>query len=328
MNQILSTNNNYKKKNTELIDMKKIIIVFSVLILLLAIVIISATAIGMIKQKNEDKQDPIANLNKPTVTIKKIENGCSIYAEYDEGLQKITYRWNDGDSMEKNMYGATKFERTIEIPEGDSNIFYFEAIGSDGSVNTVEKIFTNDGIEEYDSRPQLERNFDYTRGENGVFEIIAKSDAGMKSVTYQVNDGEMQTVNSTEDNQKEIKIEIEAKRGNNKIYMIATDINGKTTEKNETIIGVKKPEIDIKLELPRTLKININHDMGFKKVVIKINNKEIVYDENHPAYNPEFQTLNLEEELSVGRNNIEVKVYTLEYPEREYVEGGWTEISE
>ncbi len=328
MNQILSTNNNNNKRNTELIDMRKIIIVFSVLIIVFALVIIGATAFGMIKQKSNEKQDPIANLNKPSITITEKDNGCGIHVEYSEGLQKVSYRWNDEEIMEMNLYGSTKFERTIKIPDGDNNIFHIEAIGSDGSVSTIENIFTEDGIEEYESRPKIEWDYNYAEGTIGVIKITATSDVGMKSLEYQIDDEEMQTINSTEENQKEITVEIQAKRGSNKIYIIATDINNKTTEKNETIIGVMAPEINLRIESPRTLKIDISHDMGFKKVVIKVNDKEIVYDETHPSYSPEEKNLHYQQDLPAGENRVNVQVFTLESPDKEYTKSGRTEIPE
>ncbi len=328
MNQILSTNNEKKKRNNELIDMRKIIITFSALIILFALVIVVAKVYGIIKESSKEKDNPIASLNKPTIEITRIDKGCRIYVKYDEGLDKITYRWNDGETIEKNWYGSTNpFDKTIKIPDGDKNKLFVEAIGSDGSINTIEKVLTEDGIVEYDSRPEIEANYSNVDGKI-IIEISAKSDVGMKSLAYQWEDEEAQTVYSTGEDQKEITVNLQAKRGSNRLYIIATDINNKTTEKNETILGVASPTIDIVIEGTRTLKIDITHDMGFKKVIIKINNKELVYDENYPGYSTEETKVSLTHDLPAGRNNVEVKVYTLEEPEKEYVRSGWTEVLE
>lgn len=325
MNQILSTENNNKEKapknKSELLDMRKIIIIFSVLLIVFALVIIVAKIYGNIKQN--EQESPTAILNKPTIEIENVENICTLTVTYDEGLEKVTYWWNDEYAIERNMNGSTTpFITQIVIPQGDSNTLHVEATGIDGSSNQIEQTF-GEGSGVDTEKPEISWYY-----QSGKIDIIAKSDKGIKNLTYYWEGEEPQTVSATETNQNELSITIDAKRGTNKIYIIATDIENNTQEKEVTIQGIYEPEINFYIENPRTLRISINHDMGFKKVIIKINDQEQVYDENSPQYSTEITQITAGIDLPPGRVNVEIRVYTLEEPEKEYYKSGWADIPE
>lgn len=325
MNQILSTENNYKQKkprnNSELLDMRKIIIVFSALILILALVIIGAKTYGIIKEKSKDKQDPIQLLNKPNIKVTKVENQCILNIEYDEGIEKISYWWNDGDVKIKNVNGSTKQMFSIDIPTGDYNTLHVTASGTDGSLSELKQEFTVEGIER--GKPKI--SWTYNK-ETTEITIVASSENGIKSLTYQWEGEEEKTISAAENNQKQLSVTILAKRGINSIRITATDRQGNIQEKNETINGILRPEIQMRLENGNMLKISIKHDMGFKKVRIKINGQEQIYDENTPQYSKDITELNIGVEAPVGRLDVEVWVYTLEQPEEEYYDHKWAEV--
>lgn len=328
MNQILSTENNYKQKkqknHSELLDMRKIIIVFSVLIIIFALVILGAKLYVIIKEKKEkNNNSAVEVLNKPKIEITVIDNQCRIEIEYDEGLSEISYKWNDEEETVRMMNGSTSIKTPLEIPEGDYNKLYVKATGVDGSTNEKEQEFTLEGTDQDSTKPQILCFY-----EAGKVEIIAKSSKGIKNLTYQWGDEEVETINSTEENQKELTTTIDAKRGTHEIYITATDIEGNIQEKSVPIQGVLIPEINLKIENPNLLKINIKHDMGFKKVTIKINGQEQVYDENSPQYSEEITELNVNLEVPPGQLEVEVSVYTLEEPDKEYTRKGHQQIPE
>ena len=64
--------------------------------------------------------------------------------------------------------------------------------------------------------------------------------------------------------------------------------------------------------------IKVKHDSGFKKVIIKINGQEFVYDENNPEY--KLSTTNLEMNINIeqGEYSVEVSAYTQEMPSKEF----------
>lgn len=317
MNQILSTANNHKQKKSsgnDLLDMRKIIIVFSVLIIVFALVIVGAKIYGIVKENN--KNNPSEILNKPLINIEKLEqNLCRIEINYDEGLNKVTYWWNnDTNIIEKNMNGSKEFKTTFELPEGDKNILHVKATGMDGSINEKNQEFVIGTVVEDPNKPKISW---YHYSGTTKMDIIVSSEKGIQSLSYNW-EGEDPTTEPGE-NQKELKITIDVKRGTNKLYITATDSEGNIGTKEGNIVGVLAPEMYYIIE-NRTLKISIKHDMGFKKVIIKINNQELIYDENNPQYSIETTDLNINADLEPGSVDVEVRVYTMEEPDKEYKE--------
>lgn len=320
MNQILSTENNYKRnkqKNSEVLDMRKLLIIFSVIIIIFALVIVIAKIYGFVKNKN----NPSIALNQPTINITEAQNACRIAVSYDEGLDKITYWWNDGENVRNiNMNGSKDFSSVIEIPEGNYNVIYVKATGIDGSSSESKKAFQV-GETVDPNKPQISWFF-----QDGKIEIVARSEKGIKNLTYQWEDEEQFNINSTEENQKELRITINAKRGTSKITITATDLDGNTQVKSDQIIGIIAPEIKFWIENNNLLRISVKHDSGFKKVIIKINDQEMIYDENNPQYSSQTTDLNIDIALPAGSINLEITVYTLEAPEKSYVDGGHATI--
>lgn len=343
MNQILITENNYNKQNkhqkkesykprkpmrTEgngLLDMRKIVVTFSVIIILFAVIIVSTQVIVMIKERESKKDTPVAALNKPTITIEKIENTCKIQIVYDEGLDKTRYWWNDDTNLvvENNMNGSTESKRTLQIPDGDNNILHVTATGIDGSFNEASYSF-GENTENLDSnKPKIDT---YFYGETNQIDIIAKSAKGIKEITYNWNDETEVTVTNTTNNQNEFKITIEGRRGTNKLQYKATDLEGNVQEKEQNIVGVLSPEIKFEIQNGNILNINIKHDKGFKKVIITLNGMESVYDENNPLYSQLTKELNFSVEVPAGPLQVQATVYTLEEPDKAYQEIGTATI--
>lgn len=340
MNQILSTENNYNKPNKDhkrikrekpirtgnsgLLDMRKIIIIFSIIIIVFAVIIIGTQVIVMIKEKNDEKRTPINVLNKPTITIEQIDNTCRIQIVYDEGLDKTKYWWNDDNQIiENNMNGNTQSIRTLQIPEGNNNVLHVIATGIDGSSNEEEYNFSNnEGIQD-PNKPRIET---YFYGDTNKIDIIAKSEIGIKEIVYQWNNEEEVITENTTTNKQEYKITIEGRRGTNKLKYKATDIEGNIQEKEQTIVGVLSPEINLEIQNNNVLNINVQHDKGFKKIIINVNGVENVYDENNPQYSQLTTNLNISGEVPTGHLQVVVTVYTLEEPDKPYQVTGTANI--
>lgn len=320
MNQILSTENHYKqkksKKNSELIDMRKIIIIFSILIIGFALIIVGAKIYGIIRENKENDKGPVSVLNKPEITIEKAGNICTLTISYDEGLDKILYYWNDEDVREQSMNGFTEpFSVQIIIPEGDYNVLHVKATGVDGSVNEINQEFAVGDVQD-PTKPNISW---YYNSDTAEIEIVAKSEKGIKNLTYRWEDEEEVIINSTEENQKEIRATIPARRGSNEIYITATDLEGNTQTKHDITQGIYKPKIKVQLINNKTISINIDHDMGFKKVYINVNGQELVYDENYSQYSTEITNLNTSIDVEPGIVNVKISVYTLEETDKEYL---------
>ncbi len=329
MNQILSTENNYKQKKPKMnntLDMRKIMIIFSALIIIFALVIVGAKVVGMIKEKNEKQDDETAILNKPQINIKQDGTIYTLEVTYDEGLEQVKYWWNDETVIERNLHGSTTpVKIQDQIPEGDYNVLHVIATGVDGSTNEVEQEFVKESDTEDPNKPSINWYYSETSAE---IEIIARSEKGIDSLKYRWNEEEEITVNHTSEGQKEIRVVIDAKRGVNDIYITATDIEGNVQTKEESINGIRSPDINVELVNRNTISISISHDMGFKKIIININGQELVYDETNPQYSIETTTLNTSAEMPPGSVHVKIQVYTLEQEDKEYVYEGMAEIPE
>lgn len=332
MNQILSTETySEQKKNSgkELIDMKKIITIFSILAIAFAVIIAIAVGYGIIKKKRKNVELPIDNLNKPQITVEKIGNICVLKVLYDEGIQKVSYWWNSEDVTEINLNNlTTPFVKHLNIPDGINNMLFVKAVGSDNSVKEY-NVKIEDGMTvagEEDEKPEI--NWVYNT-ETKTIAITARSTNGLIDLSYQWEGEDVITKSSDRENQQEIQTEVEAKRGTNKIYITATDTKGNTQLKEDNIIGVLAPDIQMMIENTTgssVLKIRVYHDMGFEKVTIDVNGQEFVYDKNRPDYSIELMEINIAKELERGHVNVLVKVNTREEPEKEYISQGQATI--
>lgn len=326
MNQILSTGNNRNnsRKNGQPLDMRKVIIIFSVLILVFAIIIVGAKIYGMIKENN-DKDTPISVLNKPTIQISEADNVCSLIISYDEGLDKISYYWNEEDVTEKNMNGYTEpVSIQIIIPEGDYNVLYVKATGIDGSVNEMKQVFAVEDVQD-PTKPKISWYFDK---ETRKIDIVAESSKGIKNVTYKWEDEEEKVIENTEQNKTKVNVTIDAKRGTNGITITATDLEGNTQTKNDIIQGIYAPKFKVQLVNNERLAIKVSHDMGFKKVVINVNGQELVYDETNPQYDPGITSIDTGIKVNPGTVTVKIIAYTLEQEDKEYTFEDSVQITE
>lgn len=328
MNQILSTENNYKQKkprNSDLLDMRKIIIIFSILIILFALIIVGAKAYSMIKEKSKNEDNPIVALNKPMISIEQTENICTLKVSYDEGLDKVIYYWDDESIIEKSMNGSTTpFVTQILIPEAEQSVLHVKATGIDGSVNETKQYFVAGEQTQEPNKPQISW---YYNQENRKIDIVVESDKGIANLKYQWENEDEVVVATTEEKQKELTTTIDAKRGTNEILITATDTEGNTQVKNIIIVGVVAPDIKVELVNNKTIRINVDHDMGFKKVVMNVNGNELVYDESHPQYSEANTNLNTSIDVEPGTVTVKVIVYTLEEEEKAYTYEASTQIS-
>ena len=325
MNQILATetNSQKRKKNySNLIDMKKIIIIFSVLVLVFGLVIIGAKIYGQAKDKNKKTETPQVALNKPQITIKEEGSGsiCVLQVIYDEGLEEVSYWWNEENVRNRSLNGQTEpFVTNIQIPREANSVLHVKAVGSDESISTVDYVVGSQTTSNNSNKIDIQW---FYKQESNEINIIAKCEDGLKQLTYQWEGEELQTITSTSENQKELQAVVEAKRGTNKIHISATDLEGNIEIKEQNIIGALQPEIKLILENGELLRITIEHDKGFKQITITINGETAVFDENHPGLQEGITQFEIDVPVKPGQLTVDVSVYTKEQPDYEYRKGG------
>lgn len=316
MNQILSTENSYKPPKMggdNLIDMKKIIIIFSVLIVVFAVIILIALSYGKIRKKSGT--GAIAELNRPTIKVEPRDNKCGITVEYDEGLDKVSFWWNDSDEIEeKNLNGGVKCITSTDIPINDYNILHIRATGKDGSSSELDQEVTTANASDDDpNKPKI--NFGFIEG--GDIKIAVTSDKGIEEVSYSWEDESEIIMEPDVRGQKLMEFTIEGRRGTNTIKVKAIDIEGNEQTKEQLTVGIHEPEFNIILNHGNMLSIDIDHDSGFKKVVITINGQQVIYDEeNYVGYSKDTTHLDVDLEVPNGHLVVDVEVYTLESPDK------------
>lgn len=309
MNQILISedkNKQNKQRSTDLIDMRKIIIVFSILIIIFALIIVGAKVYVMIRENNEQKRAP---LNIPIIEITEVDQKCRILVKYEDvGLDKVIYSWNDGDEIVRNLNNSkTPYDRQIEIPEGAKNTIYVKAIGSDGSESELTKDFERPGEVINPEGPTIE--WGQIAGTNTIRINIA-SEKGIDNFTYQWEGNEVVTVEGNGKNKIEKIIDI--KRGTNEITITATDTEGNVQTKQKNIIGVKLPEIFVEIKEGNLLYMTVKHDIGIEKIIFKVGNQELIYDENFPGYNADQKEFTIFLPLETGKTIVEITAYSVE----------------
>lgn len=306
MNQILVTEKSNKGRLVGT-NTKKIIAIFAATCIVFALIFVIPKIYNLIKEKT---RAPAEKLNKPEIIISKEDNVCKIEVTYDVGIDKITYWWNDEDIIEKNMNGSTTPTiLQLMIPGNFSNIIHVKATGIDGTVTEINETFNVQGDFVL---------YWYHHEGTDEMDITAKSINGIKQITYEWEGEEPVTIEAPEGSGEEFTTTITIKRGTNKLYVTAIDLEGNIEQKEELIVGRHIPEVDLAIQNDTTLVITIKHDMGFKKIILNLNGNEFVYDENHPDYNKDITELSVNVDVQPGTINLEAKVYTLEEEDKEY----------
>lgn len=301
MNQILYNEN----KNKKPIDKKKVIIIFAIIAIVFAILIIGIIVYNKIKENNEDK--PIEALNKPSINLEAVDQNCKISVKYTEGLSKIIYYWNNEENIiEKNVTG-TEFQILIEIPEGDTNTLYIKAIGSDDSIKKISQEFKKEGSKQDENLPTIV--WERVGGTNNIL-IKVTSSKGIDKITYKWEEDEQVILSAN--GEKEFETEIEIKRGTNKLLVTATDLEGNTQSKEENIVGIHLPEIEVYVTQDRVLHMKVTHDSGFKRVEFNVNGNTLLYDEDYPTYNENTTELETELPLNEGKTIVKITAESLE----------------
>jgi len=308
MNQILSTdsNNRKEKNNRNFVEpevMKKVAIVFSILLMVFAITIIGIELFQMFG----NKEDKYGGLNQPEINIEKIDdNQVKITTAYDEGISKVSWWWNNDLSKITEKNYELK-EISIDIPEGETNILHVKVIGQDGSISEKEQTLER---EINLDNPTVEWN---QIPESDYMQIVAKSEKGVAKISYHWNEEEETVVEATEENQKELTVTIQTKRGTNRLYTTVTDIEGNIHEKEDLLSCVKQPVINVTANSDQKLiVIEVTHDMGLQKIEFTVNGQKFTYDENTPIYDEAKTTLTFTAELKEGTNTVIVDAYSLE----------------
>lgn len=298
MNQILFTNNNNNNYNK--VDTKKIIKIFCVSIILVAIAIIAIKVYGMYENKKNN------NNATPEISVLREDNETreiTIKSTCKDGIQSLTYIWNEEEEKTINLNNSTSFERIVEMPQKATNTLKIKVTATNGVISEKTEVFTLD-IDI--NKPTI----DSISIVDNKLNIKASDDNGIKYLAYNW-ENEEEIIIEAEEGAKEMTTELDIQRGTFKLQIRVVDIYENEEILSRLITGVNEPEIRV-IKYGDKINVSVTHDMGFKEIEFIINDSKYVYDENFSQYDKNKTTIELDFPLKEGENIVQINAYSLE----------------
>lgn len=317
MNQILDYNPN-KSSGGKSSGSDKIVRVFAVILIIFAVCLLGSGAYGLYKKKSE--QTGSTNVQTPTqakIEVEQKETTAVIKVSHDKAIEKLIYTWDGGKETINKGNGESTMEVEISLPAGEHTL-------------TV-KVTDVDGVETpFDQKIISETGEDSTKPEIKVptnpsglsLPVIVTDETALDYVTYRWNDEEEVKIEADEDDPKTIKFDVEIRKGENNLTIIAVDKNNNTTTKTDKYKGVTKPEVKITINSEKTsAAVNCYHEVEIKSVKAILNGQEFDIMKELELNEDEVHTeVNFDIGLAEGNNTLKVIV--------ESSEGTQTEVTE
>ncbi len=305
MNQILAVENNQKnskkRKNTTA-DIKKVITVFCVIAILFGIAITGQGVYAIVNSfKTDTTQEQVAEQNisidSDTNTGKVIISGT-----VPNGVQSIIYKWNEDEEQTITKNGETQINEEIDLPVGNNKLSV-TIVDMKNSSTPYTKEFTADS-----TLPQLALSL----SEDGSkIKVVAKDTVALSYVTYQWDDGDVQTIYPQAGSEAQLEAEIEGMPGKHTLTVIAVNTSNKTTKKTQEVDGVdnsSKPTVSASIDSTDRSKIifSASDTNGLKNLSFTINGQryELPANENQTDLQYTFQVKEGHYSITVEAENI------------------------
>lgn len=289
MNQILSVENNQKKKNKKVknngpIAIESILKFFSIAILVFGLFMIGSGSYSMYN----NSQEKTAN-TKPTIQVEESEKEIRLKVSHNKMLSKVTYKWDNEEEIEIQTGGKKEVSQIIEIPTGD-NILTIYAQDEKGQETTYQKAYSLEG----------DINIDFTLDGNNI-KVTASGKNELSYMTYRWDEEEETKVDI---NNTQIEQSIEIPMGQHTLTVIVVDVNNTTETKEQEIKGVTKPKLEITTDGSANFIIKASDDEGLKRLEFTVN------DTNSYKLELEGRTeLEYKWPIEDGENILDVTVY-------------------
>lgn len=230
--------------------------VFCVLIILFGLVLIGDATYGIVSSKPTLK-DTI------NVTANAIESDVTIKAVGSMPIQRLTYKWGQGEEIVIQGNGTVELEAVTQIPRGN-NILNMTVIDYYGNKAEFQKQYINE--QDDSSKPSIEISVS-----GNMLNIIATDETEMSYLTYSWNNETPTRVNidSNATDKRELRTSIEVQRGENTLDIVAVDVDGNTATRTENIKGANKPTFEVSAD-GTNLIINAKDDEGINKIEITV----------------------------------------------------------
>lgn len=252
MNQILATSEaTSKKKRSEPADIKTVVKVFAIVMIIFGAFMIGTGSYAIYKD-NESKNSEVT---KPTITeTLKDEKTVLVAVAHDKAIDRIEYKWNDGEVQTVTGNGRKNIEIEVEIP-GGTNTLNVRAV----DINEQE-IFTDI---EYTAEDIIKLAVSGSK-----LKITAENETEISYMTCRWDDEEEQRIDI---NSKTVKQEIDIPMGEHNLTVILVDVNNETITKEQKVKGVTKPVIEIGADdTKENYLVTITDETGLDKVEVTL----------------------------------------------------------
>jgi hypothetical protein len=291
LNQILYTGGKQKGP----IEINKIIKFFAIVIIIFGIIIAGQAIYRMLNNKAEE-QTPVNT--EPSVEISQVDNMVQISISHDKAIDKIYYSWNEEEEVTLQGRGRTNLIESIDLPVGN-NTLVVRIVDASGYEVRYEKRFV---LEETTPKPQIE----FAVSGNNV-KVVITSENPLAYITYRWNDDEERRIDAAEGTKNRLETEIEIKKGENKLTVIAVDENNRTQTKEQKFKGITKPEIQL-LQDRENLTIRVT-DTDDKMDRIEFVLNGTLYTENTKTQ--DGTVIQVTKQLKTGDNFLAINAYNV-----------------
>lgn len=306
MNQILSmqpdgNNNNINNFNSYNVDnqyrapkdkanISTIVKVFCVLIIVFSIALIGDSVYGIINSKPKLK-------DTPNVTTKAIGMEATIKVVTEKPIKQFSYKWGQEDEKIVQGDGTVDMEITIEIPDGN-NLLNITVIDYYGNKTDYQKQYINERSDK--SKPTIE----ITVSGNSL-NIMADDETELAYLTYGWNEEEVTRIDVDSESQDKTHLQanVEVRKGQNTLTIVAVDKEGNKETKTQTIKGANRPTFDISTE-GNKLVVAAKDEEGISRIAITVDG--VTTDTGDTPINQKEVTAR--QEISAGEHTITITV--------------------
>ena len=243
----------------------------------------------------------------PVCSLDREGQQLKIYASHIRAISKIEYNWNNDEDTSNTIDGNGRMVITqrIDLPAG-TNTFNIKLTDVNGKTSTYSKEFYMENGKDI-TKPIIDVSV-----VGNYVKLTAQDEKALSYITYRWNEEEETKLEIDETNNQKLETNIEIKRGQNTLTIIAVDSSNNTATFEREIKGVFKPVVADVYGLDGELYVRITHDLGIKEAVIDINGQETKLDGNNGT------DLTFRIPLANGYNHVTITAYSVEDTQETY----------
>ena len=290
MNQILATSEaTSKKKKSGPADIKTVIRVFAIVLIVFGVFMIGTGSYAIYKDNENKNSAP----TKPTITeTQKDEKTVLISVAHDKEIDRIEYRWGEGEIQTVTGNGRRNIEIEVEIP-GGTNTLNVRAIDIQGQEISTDIEYTAEDIIKLENVGKK-------------MKITAESETEIAYMTYRWDDEEEQRIDI---NSTTVEQEVDIPMGEHKLIVILVDVNNETITKEQVVKGVVKPVIEIEADEEReNYLVTITDETGLDEIEVTLRGetKTVTVEDNATEVKYRFPLIeNSDNLLEITAHNLE-----------------------